>query len=161
MHSRTRPSSGVEIVPATTSATEVVSAPESTNQIVPAVDSELTPSAATRVADGWSASTRTGYARDWSGFSSWCTTAGRTALPATAEPPTSAAARLAAAGAAPRALDRALGALAPRHPADGHTLAPKAPRRALRRCARQWAAEGGRRRRAPALTVEQLRSMLE
>lgn len=124
-------------------------------------DSELTPSAAVRVADGWSASTRTGYARDWSGFSSWCTSTGRTELPATAETLASYVDHLATEGSAPATIDRALGAIASRHHADGHTLTTKAARMALRSYSRQWAAEGGRRRQAPALTVQELRSMLE
>src|SRR5699024_7631399 len=131
MHSTTRPSSGVEIVPATTPATQVVSAPQSTTQIVPAVDSELTPSAATRVVGCWSASTRTGYARAWWGFSSWCTTAGRAALPATAETLASYVDHLATAGAAPATIARALGAIASRHHAAGHTLTTKAAGMAL------------------------------
>ncbi|WP_306368474.1 integrase [Nocardiopsis sp. CC223A] len=124
-------------------------------------DAEPTPSAAARVADGWAPSTRTGYARDWTAFTSWCADAGRTPLPATAETLASYVDRLATAGAAPATIDRALGAIASRHHADGHGLTTKAARMALRSYTRQWTKEGGRRRRAPALTVEELRPMLQ
>ncbi|MGW9351717.1 tyrosine-type recombinase/integrase [Nocardiopsis flavescens] len=123
-------------------------------------DAALTPSAAARVADGWAPSTQTGYARDWAAFTAWCASAGRTPLPATAETLASYVDHLATAGAAPATIDRALGALAARHHADGQALTTKAARLALRSYTRQWAAAGGRRRRAPALTVEQLRLML-
>ncbi len=124
-------------------------------------DAELTASAAARVADGWAASTQAGYARDWKAFSSWCTEAGRTPLPATAETLASYVDHRATAGAAPATIDRALGAIASRHDADGHAITTKAARMALRSYTRQWARAGGRRRQAPALTVDQLRLMLE
>lgn len=123
-------------------------------------DAELTPSAAARVADGWAASTRTGYARDWNTFTSWCTSLERTALPATAETLASYVDHLAVQGYAPATIDRALGAIASRHHADGYPLTTKAARMALRSYRRQWANSGGRRRQAPALSVEQLRAML-
>ncbi|MBB5495798.1 tyrosine-type recombinase/integrase [Nocardiopsis metallicus] len=124
-------------------------------------DSELTPSAAARVADGWAASTQTGYARDWKRFSAWCSTAGRTPLPATPETLASYVDHLATAGLAPATIDRALGTIASYHEAEGHSLPTKAARMALRSYSRQWAKAGGRRRQAPALSVDQLRQMLE
>ena len=62
--------------PPTTVPLPAPTAPEPGAMFHPA-DAELTPSAAARVADGWAASTRTGYARDWTTFSTWCSGAGR------------------------------------------------------------------------------------
>ncbi|MBB6122179.1 tyrosine-type recombinase/integrase [Nocardiopsis algeriensis] len=146
--------------PPTTVPVPVPPPPEPRAVFRPA-DAELTPSAAARVADGWAPSTRTGYARDWATFTAWCTSAERTALPATAETLASYVDHLASAGAAPATIDRALGAIASRHHAQGQALTTKAARMALRSYTRQWAQAGGRRRQAPALTVDQLRSMLE
>lgn len=156
----TPPTHGAEPLPATRSTTR--SFPDTRPvDVVPALaDTELTPSAAARVADGWSVSTRTGYARDWKRFTAWCTVADRTPLPATAETLASYVDQLANENAAPSTIDRALGAIASRHHADGHSLTTKAARMALRSYTREWATEGGRRRQAPALSVDQLRTML-
>ncbi|MFD3683665.1 tyrosine-type recombinase/integrase [Nocardiopsis sp. NPDC058631] len=124
-------------------------------------DTHLTPSAAARVADGWATSTRTGYTRDWRTFTTWCTNTNRTPLPATAETLASYVDHLATNGSAPATIDRALGAIASRHAAHGHAVSTKAARMALRSYNRQWARQGGRRRQAPALTVDELRRMLE
>ena len=124
-------------------------------------DSELTESAAARVADGWAASTRTGYTRDWATFTAWCSSASRTPLPATAETLASYVDHLATAAFAPATIDRALGSIASRHAADGTAVSTKAARMALRSYRRQWAGAGGRKRQAPALSVDQLRLMLD
>ncbi|OOC56878.1 integrase [Nocardiopsis sinuspersici] len=114
--------------------------PPAPEAVFRAPDTELTASAAARVADGWAPSTQAGYARDWNSFTAWCTSAGRTPLPATAETLASYVDRCATAGQA---------------------VTTKAARMALRSYSREWAKAGGRRRRAPALSVEELRSMLE
>ncbi|MFJ9553375.1 tyrosine-type recombinase/integrase [Nocardiopsis sp. NPDC101807] len=124
-------------------------------------ETELTDSAAARVADGWAASTRTGYTRDWRTFTAWCTQTSRTPLPATAETLASYTDHLAAAGAAPATVDRALGSIASRHAAAGHAVSTKAARLVLRSYRREWAAAGGRKRQAPALSVEELRRMID
>lgn len=157
----TPPTHGAETLPVPRSTTRSFPDTRPVDVVPSLADSELTPSAAVRVADGWSASTRTGYARDWKRFTAWCTSAGRTPLPATAETLASYVDQLATEEAAPATIDRALGAIASRHHADGHTLTTKAARMALRSYSRQWATDGGRRRQAPALTVDQLRAMLE
>ncbi|MFD3685468.1 tyrosine-type recombinase/integrase [Nocardiopsis sp. NPDC058631] len=124
-------------------------------------DDALTESAAARVADGWAVSTRTGYARDWRTFTAWCSTTHRAPLPATAETLASYTDHLASAGAAPATVDRALGAIASRHAAAGHAVSTKAARMVLRSYRREWAGAGGRRKQAPALSVEDLRAMLD
>lgn len=137
-----------------------VPAPPGPGALFRPADAELTASAAARVADGWASSTQKGYARDWTTFTAWCASAERTALPATAETLASYVDHLATTGLAPATIDRALGAIASRHHAQGQALTTKAARMALRSYTRAWATAGGRRRRAPALTVDQLRAML-
>ncbi|MEU0240812.1 tyrosine-type recombinase/integrase [Nocardiopsis sp. NPDC006198] len=132
------------------------------NHHTPALpDTALTASAAARVADGWAASTRTGYARDWHTFTTWCSHTSRTPLPATAETLASYTDHLTTTQAAPTTVDRALGAIASRHAAAGHAVSTKAARLVLRSYRREWAAAGGRRKQAPALSVEELRQMLD
>lgn len=147
--------------PTPTPGTAPLALPDHHPPALPDPDTTLTPSAAARVADGWATSTRTGYTRDWTAFTTWCSHTHRTPLPTTPETLASYVDHLATRGSAPATIDRALGAIASRHAADGHAVTTKAARMALRSYQRQWAREGGRRRRAPALTVDDLRRMLE
>lgn len=126
------------------------------------VDAELTASAAERVRRAWSPSTQTGYGRDWETFTSWCSSVGRTALPATPETLASYTDHLATRGLAPATIDRALGAISSHHEALAHAKAPmKAARMVLTAYRNEWSQAGRRVRKAPALTVQGLRQMLE
>ncbi|WP_017596448.1 tyrosine-type recombinase/integrase [Nocardiopsis potens] len=134
----------------------------STPALPEGADGELSASAAERIAAAWRPSTRTGYARDWGRFASWCAAAGRTALPATAETLASYADHLADQGMAPASIDRALGAVSSHTEAVTGTKAPMKAARLVLRAYRNERAENGlsAARRAPALSVAQLRRML-
>ncbi|MEY9212011.1 tyrosine-type recombinase/integrase [Thermobifida halotolerans] len=137
--------------------------PAAGRDTVPAVDNELSEAAAARIADSWAANTRTAYSRDWTAFRTWCDAHDRSALPASAAtlatyvdaltrtvPPP-----------APATVDRALGTIQSHHTAVGLPLDTKPARMVLRSYRRERAQAGHTPRRAPALTVDQLRAMVD
>ncbi|MCW2944563.1 MAG: putative integrase/recombinase [Actinoallomurus sp.] len=83
---------------------------------------ELSPDAAAAVAAGIPASTRRAYEGDWRRFASWCSVAGRVALPASAETVTEYATHLAyGLGLKPATIDRALSSIRVAHRSAGET----------------------------------------
>ncbi|MER7130098.1 tyrosine-type recombinase/integrase [Streptosporangium saharense] len=89
-----------------------------------AVDHALSPAARAAVEAGMPASTRRAYAADWKGFTAWCTSVGRVALPTTAQTVTEYAAHLTRAPSAktgrplaPSSIERVLTAIRSMHKA--------------------------------------------
>lgn len=122
----------------------------------------LSPAAAERVADGWSANTRRGYAHDWGRFSTWCDASGLRSLPATGATLANYLTHLIETDhPAPATLDRILGTLQSHHKAVDLAVNAKPARLVLRSYRRQWSDEGGRVRRAAAVDVVQLRAMID
>ncbi len=124
---------------------------------------ELSPTAAARIAEGWTANTRAAYSRDWAAFQAWCAARERSALPASAATLATYVDDLTRAvpPPAPATVDRALGTIQSHHTALGLPLDTKPARMVLRAYRRERAEAGYVPRRAPALTVEQLRAMVE
>jgi len=123
-------------------------------------DEALSAAAAAAIAEGVPESTRRAYAGDWQRFAHWCTTAGRTALPATSATLTEYATHLGQQGKAPSTIDRALAAIRTRHRGAGHQPADSLPARLVIRGIRRKCAKAGHHpRRATPVTVGPLRAM--
>ncbi|MGI5290424.1 tyrosine-type recombinase/integrase [Nonomuraea polychroma] len=115
------------------------------------------------ITDGVPANTRRAYARQWAAFTTWCTTQGRLALPATGATLAEYTAQLCAAGQAPASIEQALAAVRTMHRLSGHPGQPatEAARLALRAYKRRRAEDGGRgQREAPPITIDALRAMV-
>lgn len=116
-----------------------------------------------RIAAGVAANTTKAYGRQWTGFETWCAEHGRVPLPATAETAAEYVANLADAGQSPASIEQALAAIRTAHRAAGHRGVPDttAARLVLRAHRRHRAETGQRTRKAPPITIEALRSMVE
>lgn len=145
------------------SSDEIVVAPAGPLLGSESVDQDgLTPAAAARVADGWAPNTRRAFTHDWRNFADWCAAAGRRPLPATGATLTNYVVHLIETTApAPATLERAIGTVQAHHRAVDLAVNATPARLALRSYRREWASRGGRVRQAAALTVDQLRGMLE
>ncbi|MEV7011922.1 tyrosine-type recombinase/integrase [Streptosporangium sp. NPDC051022] len=130
-------------------------------------DRALSAAARARVADGFATTTGRAYARDWSAFTTWCATHGRTPLPATAETLAEYVTHLAATPTrtgrlpAPSTVERALACIQSRHKLAGTTADARPARLALRAYRRQQADAGKRARKAPPAELDALRRMLD
>jgi len=142
----------------------------------PAVDHELPPEAAALIEAGVSANTRRAYASDLAAYHRWCLLTGRTPVPATAATfaayvtflaeggaiPDPAKGRPRPGPAAPRSIERALTAIRTAHHAAGYPVPRStATMTALRGYRRQRAKAGERDHQAVALTVAQLRALVD
>lgn len=127
----------------------------------PTPDQMLTTRAAERITTAWTANTRRAVAYQWRQFATWCAEHDRAALPCSSETLASYAAHLADQGLAPASIDTALGCIQGRHKAEGHALNGAPARMVLRSYRREQAVSGRRARQAAALTVGQLRSMVQ
>lgn len=131
------------------------------------VERALSPAARARVADGFATTTGRAYARDWSTFTTWCATHGRTPLPATAETLAEYVTHLAATPTrkgtlpAPSTVERALACIQSRHKLAGLAADARPARLALRAYRRQRADAGQRARKAPPAELDILRRMLD
>jgi site-specific recombinase XerD len=116
-----------------------------------------------RIADGVAANTRKAYGRQWLDFTAWCAEHERTALPATAETLAEYAAHLADLNRSPSTIEQALAAIRTAHRTAGHVGQPDtaAARLVLRSHRRQRAETGKRKRKAPPVTIDALRAMVE
>ncbi|QKW32454.1 tyrosine-type recombinase/integrase (plasmid) [Nocardiopsis flavescens] len=123
-------------------------------------DDALTPAAAARVADGWAPNTKRAIDYDWTRFADWCAATGRRPLPATGATLASYVTHLMQDRPAPATIERALGIVQTYHKAVDLAVNGRPARMALRSYRREWAAGGGRVRRAAAVDVEQLTAML-
>ncbi|MER7209471.1 tyrosine-type recombinase/integrase [Streptosporangium sp. NPDC000239] len=143
-------------------AADVPASPSGTD-----VERALSPAARVRVADGFAATTGRAYARDWTAFTTWCTTHGRTPLPATAETLAEYVTHLAATPTrtgtppAPSTVERALACIQSRHKLAGLAADARPARLALRSYRRQRADAGQRTRKAPPAELDILRRMLD
>lgn len=144
-------------------AAELVAVPLDSSVVL---SSDLEVSAATvqLAHDGVAANTRRAYGRWWERFEQWCTSRGRTAMPATKETLAEFTGSLAAEGLAPSSVNQAISAIRTRHHLAGHPKGTPDNHLALtvlRGHQRQRAADGkGRQRKAPPITLEAFRSMI-
>lgn len=116
-----------------------------------------------RIADAVAANTRRAYTRQWAAFAAWCAEHDRSALPATAETLAEYTGHLADTGKAPSTVEQALATIRTAHRSAGHLGQPdtRAARLVLRSHRRQRAAAGHRAKKAPPVTIEALRAMVD
>ena len=131
--------------------------------LVPAgADEALSISTQQRIIESVPDSTRRVYAGDWSRFTAWCATAGRTALPATAATLAEYVDTLAGAGKAPSTIERAQAAIVTAHRTAGHPRPDTTLSRAVLRAYRRERAQNGATiRKATPASVRALRLMLD
>lgn len=116
-----------------------------------------------RIADGVAANTRKAYTRQWAEFSAWCRERSRVSLPATGETTAEYVAHLADTGRSPSTIEQALAAVRTMHRTAGHVGLPDtgAARLVLRSHRRERAEAGKRAKKAPPITIDALRAMVE
>lgn len=116
-----------------------------------------------RMLDGVPDNTRRAYARQWAAWSKWCTSRGRSELPATGESLAEYVTELADAGKSPASIEQALAAIRTAHRVAGHPGLPvtDGARLVLRGYRRERAEAGQRAHQAPPITLKSLRRMIE
>lgn len=126
-------------------------------------DTSVSESTRRRIIDGVAANTRRAYSRQWNDFADWCAEHGRSSLPATPETLAEYTAHLADADKAPSTIEQALAAIRTAHKTAGHIGQPDttAARLVLRSHRRERAQAGKRAKKAPPITIEALRAMIE
>lgn len=138
------------------------------------IDYTISPETARRIANATPPNTVRAYAADRAAFRRWCALTGRTPLPATAETAAEYATYLAIGGAlredgsrhgpaAPRTIERALSAIRTEHRENGYRDQPDllGARRVIKDHRRDRTTSGVRDRQAAALTIDDLRAMVD
>ena len=138
------------------------------------IDHTISPETARRIANATPPNTVRAYTADRAAFRRWCARVGRRPLPATAETAAEYATFLALGGAlqedgsrrgpaAPRTIERALSAIRTEHRENGYRDQPDlaGARRVIIDHRRDRTTRGVRDREATAITVEDLRAMVE
>lgn len=127
-----------------------------------AVDTAVSDRTRERVTKGVAANTRKAYSRQWGLFTTWCTDHGRLSLPATSQTLAEYTVYLADLDLAPSSIEQALAAIrTAHHSADLDKPDTQAARLALRSHRRDRAEGGKRVRKAPPVTIDALRAMVD
>lgn len=126
-------------------------------------DRAVSESTIARIVDGTSANTRKAYDRQANRFSAWCREQQRSALPCTAETLAEYVSHLCDEGVGPSSIEQAIATIRTAHRLAGFEHQPDttAARKVLRARRRQLAEQGTRTRKAPPITLEMLRAMIE
>lgn len=126
-------------------------------------DRSLSESTRRRLCDAVPDNTRRAYSRIAQEFGDWCARHGRTPLPATAETLTEYVVHMADAGRGASTIEQAVAAIRSLHRTAGHANAPdtEGARLVLRAHRRELAESGKRARKAPPVTIESLRKMID
>jgi site-specific recombinase XerD len=127
------------------------------------VDRVLSEATRARIIDGVAANTRKAYERQMTRFTAWCAEHGRTPLPCTAETLAEYVSHLCDDGAGPSAIEQAIATIRTVHRLAGFQHQPdtELARKALRAHRRTRAEQGERKRKAPPITLDMLRAMIE
>lgn len=128
-----------------------------------ATDLAVSETVRARIEDGMSANTRRAYDRWFASFANWCLAAGRTAMPATAQTLAEYVSHLCDLGKGPSSIEQAIATIRTAHRLAGHEHQPDtaAARLVLRSHRRKLAEQGTRKRKAPPITLEILRTMVD
>ncbi len=128
-----------------------------------AVDHAVSESTRARIIDGAAANTRKAYARQLERFTGWCAERGRIALPCTAETLAEYVSHLCDQSMSPSSIEQAIATIRTTHRLAGFEHRPDtaAARLVLRAHRRTLAEQGTRKRKAPPITLEMLRAMIE
>ncbi|MCG6497634.1 site-specific integrase [Kitasatospora sp. A2-31] len=126
-------------------------------------DNLISDSTRDRIARSVPENTRAAYERQWNTFTSWCSTTGRTPLPATAETLAEYVGHLADLDRAPSTIEQGIAAVRTAHRHAGHPGLPDtAGALAVLKAHRHERAEAGKRKRkAPPVTLAPLRAMID
>lgn len=127
-------------------------------------DLYLSPVTRRRLVNGQRPNTRRSYTRQWIAFMTWCASAARVPLVATAETLAEYVAHLAERDMAPATIDQAIAVVRAAHRTAGHPKTPDTgPALLVLRDYRRERAEDGRRnqRQAPPVLIPELRRMIE
>ncbi len=127
------------------------------------VDHELSEAARERIIAGVAANTRRAYSLQLERYAAWCAEHGRTALPATPETLAEFVSHLCDLDLGPASIQQAIAAVRTAHRLAGHRGKPdtKLALDALRGHRKQRAEQGARTRKAPPITQEMLRAMID
>jgi integrase len=128
-----------------------------------AVDLTVSQATRDRIDDGMSVNTKRAYDRQLRRFTTWCTTAGRTPVPCTAQTLAEYVGHLCDEQLAPSTIEQAIAVIRSAHTLAGYDHQPDttAARLVLRSHRRDRAEQGKRTRKAPPITLEILRAMIE
>jgi integrase len=107
--------------------------------------------------------TKRAYTRQWNTFTDWCTSTGRTALPAAAQTLAEYVSHLADLDRAPTTIEQGIAAIRTAHRTNGYRGLPETDGAlaVLKVHKRDRAAAGKRKRKAPPVTLKPLRAMIE
>lgn len=107
--------------------------------------------------------TQLAYSRQWNAFTTWCTSTGRSSLPATPETLAEYVSATADLDRAPSTIEQAIAAIRTAHRIAGHRGQPDtdAALAVLKVHKRDRAAAGKRKRKAPPVTLGPLRAMID
>lgn len=127
------------------------------------IDATISDATRERIDDGMSANTRRAYERQLRRFTDWCTAAGRSALPCSPQTLAEYVASLCADGLGPASIEQAIAVIRTAHRLAGFEHQPDttAARLVLRSHRRERAEQGTRTRKAPPITLEILRAMID
>lgn len=130
--------------------------------IATGADHELSARTVERMERSIPAETRRAYDRQWAQFATWCGEHGRTAMPATSQTLAEYVGFMVDADKAPSTIEQAIAAARTAHRYAGHRGLPEtdAARAVLKVHKRDRAARGQRTRKAPAVTLDPLRTMI-
>jgi integrase len=126
-------------------------------------DHELSARTVDRMQRSIPTETRRAYERGFTQFADWCTTHGRTALPATSETLAEYVSHLVDEDKAPSTIEQNIAAVRTAHRYAGHRGLPETDqaRAVLRVHKRDRAERGQRKRKAPAVVLDVLRAMVD
>lgn len=126
-------------------------------------DNQISDSTRDRIEQSVPENTRAAYSRQWDAFTTWCSAAGRTTVPATAQTLAEYVAHLADLDRAPSTIEQAIAAIRTIHRHSGHQGRPDtaAALAVLKAHRKERAAAGKRKRKAPPITLDPLRAMID
>jgi site-specific recombinase XerD len=142
--------------------TEIVTRAAGGQLVHTARDYEMPDTALERIRESVPESTQLAYGGDMRRYREWCADEGRTPVPATGQTLAAYVDHLANQGRAPSTIGRALAAIGKAHSvADLPTPDRRYLERVLARYRQQWAEQGKSVRKAPAVSIDALRAMVD
>lgn len=126
-------------------------------------DTRISDSTRDRIERSVPENTRLAYERQWNAFTAWCSTVGRTPMPATAETLAEYVSHLADLDRAPSTIEQAVAAIRTLHRHTGHLGQPDTvgALAVLKAHRHERAQAGKRKRKAPPVTLRPLRAMID
>ncbi|MEV7600038.1 tyrosine-type recombinase/integrase [Kitasatospora sp. NPDC089797] len=127
------------------------------------LDNQISESTRDRIEQSVPENTRAAYGRQWEAFVGWCSSVGRTVLPATAETLAEYVGHLADLDRAPSTIEQGIAAIRTVHRHSGHPGLPdtSAALAVLKAHRQDRATAGKRKRKAPPITLDPLRAMID